>query len=399
MRILVTAQYFYPDPFHINSLVQDLVTRGHTVTVLTGQPDYATGTVPDEYKWLRKHHDRVGSAEVWRCPVIARRKGAIMRFFNYLSYMITGSIFALFHKFEPFDVIYVWGVSPITAALPAIVLKKRYKKPIFFYCLDLWPESMKAFKVGEKNPVFQAVRVFCKWIYKQFDQVAVTSKPFIEYIHTVNGYSPEKIVYLPQYGADQNLHKDLSSQDNGIVDFLFAGNIGFVQDIDKIIQATALIKDVPNFQVHIVGDGSAKEQFENLAQNLHLQDKIRFHGRVPASQMDEFYKLADACLLTLDGSSKIGDTLPVKMQGYMAAGKPVIAAVNGAGKEVIEESGCGLAVQAGDVPGLARIMKQFIFQPAQYSTCGAKGRDYFKKHFTKEEHLLTLTNCLRGMAK
>ena len=139
MRILVTAQYFYPDPFHITSLVQDLVSRGHEVTVLTGQPDYATGTIPAEYKWLRKHHDRVGSVEVWRCPVIARRKGPIMRFFNYLSYMLTSGTFALFHKFEPFDVIYVWGVSPITAALPAIMLKKRYKKPIFFYCLDFVP--------------------------------------------------------------------------------------------------------------------------------------------------------------------------------------------------------------------------------------------------------------------
>lgn len=399
MNILVVTQGFYPDTFHINQMVQDLVKRGHQITVLTGLPDYSTGRIPAEYKWFKKHHEFMGSVEVWRVLTIARRKGAVMRFLNYLSFMVTGSFFTLFHKFKSFDVIYVWGISPITAAVPAIMLKKRFKKPLFFYCLDLWPESLKAFNVSENNLIFKAVSSFTRWIYKQFDQVAVTSKPFIDYIHTVNGFPLEKIVYLPQYGADQNLHKDLGAQDNGITDFLFAGNIGFVQDIDKIIQAASFLKELPSFQVHIVGDGSAKKQFEVMTQDLHLQEKIRFHGRVPASQMDRFYKLADACLLTLNGNSKIGDTLPVKMQGYMAAGKPVIAAINGAGKEIIEESGCGLVVNAGDVAGLAHIMKQFISQPAQYKDCGEKGRAYFKAHFTKEDHLAKLETLLSEVAR
>ena len=395
MRILVVSSAFWTDNYHINQIVQDLAMRGHTVSVLTGQPDYATGKVPPEYKWLRKYHDFYGDVEVWRAPIIARRKGAFIRFLSYLSFIITGGMMALLKTWTSFDVIYVWGVSPITMAIPAILLKKRYKKPLFFYCLDLWPESMKAFHVREKNPIFQVVRLLCKWIYKHFDQVAVTSKPFMPYIHEVNGYPLEKMVYLPQYGADQYLVKNFTATDNGVADLLFAGNIGFVQDIDKIIEATALIKDLPGFCVHIVGDGSAKKQFESLAAQKGLGDKLIFHGRVPLAKMDEFYKLADACLLTLDGSSKIGDTLPVKMQGYMAASKPVLAAVNGAGKEVIEESGCGLAVNAGDVPGLARIMKEFIQNPTKYAACGAKGREYFKAHFTKGKHLDKLEKLLK----
>jgi len=399
MRILVVSSAFYPDNYHINQMVQDLAARGHIVKVLTGQPDYATGLVPKEYKWLRKYHDFLGNIEVWRAPIIARRKGAIMRFFSYLSFIITGGFWALFKKIPDFDVIYVWGVSPITMAIPAIILEKRYKKPLFFYCLDLWPESMKAFKVGEKNPVFKAVKILCKWIYKHFDTVAVTSESFIDYINTVNGYPREKIVYLPQYGADGYLAHDFTPQDNGIVDFVFAGNIGFVQDIDKIINATEKIKDISGFIVHIVGDGSARSKFENLTKSKHLENKIIFHGRVPLAKMDEFYKLADACLLTLDGSSKIGDTLPVKMQGYMAAGKPVIAAINGAGKKVIEESGCGLAVNAGDSEGLARIMKDFIENKGKYSACGQKGREYFKQNFTKEKHLKKLEGLLKNYEK
>ena len=397
MRILVVSSAFYPDNYPINQIVQDLAARGHTVYVLTGQPDYATGKIPSEYKWLRKYHSFVGPVEVWRAPIVARRHGAVMRFLSYLSFMITGGWLALFKKWPAFDIIYVWGVSPVTMAFPAVLLKKRYKKPLFFYCLDLWPESMKAFNVSEKNPVFQMVRVFCKWLYKHFDRVAVTSKPFIPYIHTVNGYPLEKITYLPQYGAEAYLQKDFTAADNGVVDFLFAGNIGFVQDIDKILEATSLMKETPGFCVHIVGDGAAKKQFEALAVKKKLENTITFHGRIPLAQMDEFYKQADACLLTLNGSNKIGDTLPAKMQGYMAAGKPVIAAINGAGKEVIEESGCGLVVSAGDVAGLARIMKEFIQHPAKYATCGEKGRAYFKAHFTQEKHFETLEKILKEL--
>ena len=210
---MVVSSAFYPDNYHINQMVQDLAAHGHTVKVLTGQPDYATGLVPKEYKWFRKYHDFLGPVEIWRAPIIARRKGAIMRFFSYLSFIISGSMLALFKKWPEFDVIYIWGVSPITMAIPAIFLKKRYKKPLFFYCLDLWPESMKAFKVREGNPVFKAVKILCKWIYKQFDIVAVTSEPFIDYINKVNGYPRKKIVYLPQYGADNYLEKDLTAKD------------------------------------------------------------------------------------------------------------------------------------------------------------------------------------------
>lgn len=396
MNILVVSQCFYPDNYHINHIVQDMCSRGHTVTVVTGKPDYATSRVPKEYKWFRKHHEYLGTVEVWRVPIFARRHGAIMRFFNYLSFIITGSIFCSFKNFNSFDVIYIWGASPITMAIPAIVLKYRYKKPIFYYCLDLWPESMKAFNVGEKNIVFRTVKILCKWIYSKFDKVAVTSKPFIEYIKTVNEYNKD-ITYLPQYGADEYLDKNFTTTDNGIVDFVWAGNIGYVQNIETLINAVEKIKDEPNFIVHIVGDGSAKKHYEELVNKKQLNNKIIFYGRVPFADMEKYYKLADACLLTLDGSNKIGETLPVKMQGYMAAGKPVIAAINGAGQQTIKESNCGLVVDYNDSEGLANIMLNFIKNKEKYSSCGENARKYFKENFTKEKHFEVLEQLLNHL--
>lgn len=402
MKIIIVTQCFYPDNYHINHIVQDMTQRGHQVTVVTGLPDYTTSKVPKEYKHFRHHHDYLGDVEVWRVPIIARRHGALMRFINYLSFIVSGSVFCALKKFQLFDLIYVWGATPVTMAIPAIVLKKRAHKPLFFYCLDLWPESLKAFHLTEANPVYKMVDRLCRWIYKNCDRVAVSSTPFFDYIEQVNRYPREKMFYLPQYGADEYLEKDLTAQDNGVVDFLYAGNIGTFQKLDCIIEAVEKIRDVPGYHVHFVGDGSTREQLEQMTREKYLEDKITFHGRVPFEKMEEYYCLADACLLTLDGSNKIGDTLPVKMQGYMAAGKPVIAAINGAGRQVIEQSGCGLCVAAGDAEGLARAMRQFAENPAQYAACGENGRSYFRTHFTKEQHFETLEaqlNALTGTTR
>lgn len=386
MKILIVTQNFYPDNFQVNDISKELCRRGHKVTVVTGLPDYSTNSIPKEYRFFRKRHENYESVEVYRVPIISRGRGALRRFINYLSFIVSGSCFALFKHIDEFDLIYVWETSPITMAIPAIVLKKKYKKPLFLYCLDLWPECMKAFKLTESNMVYRMVGKLCQWIFKQCDRVAVSSKPFFEYVEQINKYPREKMFYLPQYSEESYLNEDFNSVENDTIDFVYTGNIGFAQNLECIIEAVELLRNVEGFQVHFVGDGSAKQSLEQMAKEKQLGEKIVFHGRVPYEQIGEYYRLADACIITLDGSSKIGDTLPAKMQGYMAAGKTIIAAMNGAGKEVIEESGCGLCVSAGDSAGLADIMKSFILNPEKYKDCGDKGREYFLQEFTKEKH-------------
>jgi len=399
MKILIVTQNFYPDNFQINDISQELVRQGHEVTVITGLPDYATNRVPKEYKFFRKHSDELNGVKIYRVPIFARRQGAIMRFLNYLSFAISGSIFCATKKLKCFDVIYVWETSPITMAIPGIVLKYRYKKPLFLYCLDLWPECMKAFRVQENNPVYRMVNKLCQWIFSKCDRVAVTSKPFFEYIEHVNKYPRDKMFYLPQYNSEDYLDLDFSAEENGMIDFLYAGNIGYAQNLHCIIEAVEKLRNEPLLKVHFVGDGSAKKELEELVFDKGLADKILFHGRVLYEEMKEYYKLADACLLTLDGSNKIGDTLPVKLQGYMAAGKVVIASINGAGKEVINDSSCGLCCNAGDSDSLAELMSEFIYHGERYSLCGNNGRDYFKKNFTKKQHFETLLKELEFLMK
>ena len=398
MKILVVSQNYYPDNFRINDITAELVKKGHKVTVLTGLPDYTTGKIPEEYHFFRKRKEIIQGVRIYRVPTIARRRGAIFRGLNYFSFAFTGFVFCLFHKFEC-DVIYVYEPSPITMLYPALYLKKRYLKKVLLYCLDLWPESVKIFGIKEKSFLYKAIAKISRYLYQGCDQIAVSSKPFFKYLHQVNDIPYDKMCYLPQHAEDIYLDMNLQAIDNHCTDFVFTGNIGKAQDIECIIEAVEIIRGTPDFMVHLVGDGSHLESCKQMIKEKHLEDKFVLHGRHPIDQMPEFYRLADACLLTLKCDNFVGMTMPSKLQSYMAAGKPVIGAITGAAQEVIKESNCGLCVDASDAKGLAEMMKVFIQNPNAYKNCGENGRCYFKKNFTKAIFMDHLEELLSNLAK
>lgn len=115
--------------------------------------------------------------------------------------------------------------------------------------------------------------------------------------------------------------------------------------------------------------------------------------------MGRFYKMADACLISLKADNATGYTLPAKLAGYMAAGKPVVAMMDGSAKDVIEASGCGVCVRAGDIKALAKAMRSFIEEPGRFAECGEKGREYFKGHFQKGDCIRKLEALIDEMVK
>ena len=450
LRILVVTQCFYPDIYAVNDIVEEMVKRGHKVTVLTGLPDYTTSKIPPEYRHGKRRHEHYKGADVYRVQTVARHHGPIWRSLNYLSFVVTGSLRAWTQDFTKteagFDVIYVWEVSPVTMAVPAIRLAKRYRKPLFLYCMDIWPECVKAMGITESNPAFPIIHAWSRLIYNACDHIAVSSKPFFAYLEKMNRVPLSRMSYLPQYADDALLLSDFTKQPDGHADFLFIGNIGKAQKLDCLIRAMSVFKKreedssvAHKVTLHIVGGGSDEERIRGLAHRLGLMDRMRFYGPKPALEAAQYYKKADVCVLTLDGSTHIGDTLPGKLQTYMAAGKPVIAAANGATKEIIEESCCGICTPAGDDRALGEalldaaeaILKTEMTRSAQdgpsrddfsgktkegqrgddlsgtigdrrgaadFAAYGQNARTYFRAHFTKEKHFSELERLLYRMA-
>lgn len=400
MKILIVSQYYYPEQFQINEIAPELVRRGHEVTVVCGLPNYPKGkifegygTEDDRRKMVDEYYQRTG-VKVIHCVSAPRGHNPIQLIKNYWSFARESKKVV---RTLPgvYDVVLGYQLSPITSMLAALEYKKLHGTPVVFYTLDIWPVSAEAMLHGKKNPVYWWVERLSKRIYQGANRILVTSRPFIDYLHHTLDIPKERMAYLPQHAGTEMLDKDLQAEDNGVADFMFAGNLGKGQRVDVIVKAAALLGKRTDYKVHLVGDGRMRQELEQMVKENGLEENVVFYGNQKREDMPSFYKKADALLITLRGNNEVGNTMPGKLQMYMTTGKPILGAINGAAAEVIEEAHCGRCVNAGDYEGLAKLMKSFIEHPMDYNVCGENARQYFKKHFTLERYMNGLESELR----
>ena len=379
MKILVISQFYTPEPFRIGDICEGLAANGHEVTVLTSLPNYPHGEVYEGYE--NRLEEYVNGVKVIRCRARPRHKGTLNLGLSYLSYMMKAS-----HKVRKltadFDIVFVYQLSPVFMGIPAIKYKKKNKVPIYLYCLDVWPESIRDIFKSEKSIFYIIVKKISKYIYGAADLIGVTTKSFIGYLHEKCSVDIEKIKYLPQHAEDIYLNVPIKkSITNDTVNFSYMGNMSISQNLGIFLRAAAKL-DL-DFSIHFIGNGPAEDGLKRLALDLGLTDKVIFHGRHSIEEMPEFYKAADVCFLSLASDNAIGTTIPGKLQGYMAAGKPVLAAIEGPAEELIQVSCCGICLRPDDVDEVADGMRWFIQNRNHCEMLGKNGRKYFMEHFTK----------------
>ncbi len=393
MKILVVCQHYYPEPFRISDMCEELVRLGHEVTVITGVPNYPMGKIYDGYKKGKNRRENINGVDVHRCFTIGRRSGILFRVLNYYSFAISSKLYAMKMRDE-FDVVLAYQLSPVMMANAGVAYKKKHGKKLVIYTLDLWPESLAVGGIKAGSLPYKYFHGVSGKIYQTADEILVSSKKFINYFKEQFGISDEKLFYMPQYAEDMFSDIVSEKEDKPTVDLLFAGNVGKAQSIDTIIEAANLLKDKKELRFHIVGEGSELDNTKKLAQSYNLENVI-FHGRHPLEKMPAFYGKADALLVTLEKNPIISRVLPGKVQSYMAAGKPLIGAIDGAAKEVIEESGCGFAAEAENSEQLAGKIREFCALTAQRrETLGKNAREYYDRYFTKNIFMNTLLSHL-----
>lgn len=398
MNILVVSQYYYPEQFRVNDICEELARRGNTVTVLTGLPNYPKGEVYEGYRNGKNRKQTINGVNVVRCSMQPRKTGVVNLAINYVTYAVNASRMA--KKLQNvFDVVFVYQMSPVTMAFPAITVKKKFGIPIVLYCCDLWPASILDVNIKRDSILYKMVKRISSYIYNSCDEIIVTSPSFQDYLQIECAVKNVKMDFVPQHAEDTYTEDSCSAVDNGIVDFMFLGNIGLSQNCDCIIKAASLLdKELP-FKIHFVGAGSKLEDLKKMVDDYGLNEKVVFHGFQKMETLPGFYAMADACLLTLAYDSEVGLTIPAKLQGYMAAGKPVVAAISGDAKKIINESECGYQVEAGDYEGLAKIMLKVVNNPLQLREMGENGRMYFNKYFAKKPVIDKLEDKIKDCLK
>jgi glycosyltransferase involved in cell wall biosynthesis len=397
MKVLIVSQYFWPENFRINDLVRGLCQRGHSVTVLTGLPNYPEGRFFRGYGFFGKKREDYHGAQVVRVPMLPRGKGSGARLLlNYLSFAFFASLLAPFRCREEYDVIFVYEPSPITVGLPALLLRKLKKAPVAFWVQDLWPESLSATGAVRARWLLNLVERLVKFIYRGCDLVMVQSEAFVPSLEKL-GVNRERIAYFPNSAEDLYAPVALpqdAPERAGLPDgfrVMFAGNIGAAQDFPTIVASAELLRERKDIQWIILGDGRMKPWVAEQIRLRGLEPTFHLLGQRPAETMPRYFAHADLLLATLRREPIFAYTIPSKLQSYMACGRPVVAALEGEGGRIVEESGAGWAVPPEDPRALAdAVLAASALAQSERDAMGNRGEDFFREHFEREQLLSQL---------
>ncbi|MEB0146564.1 glycosyltransferase family 4 protein [Pseudomonas sp. CCC2.2] len=403
LRILVVTQYFWPENMRINDLVRDFTEKGHEVTVLTGLPNYPEGNIFDAYRSNPNDFKRYFNATVIRVPLIPRGKRSISLALNYLSFFISASLVGSIKlRNKKFDIIFVYAVSPIMAAIPAIIIGRLKKAPVFVWVLDLWPETLRAVGVLHNPTHLAAVGRMVSWIYNNTDYLLLQSHGFLENVrkYCTKEISSDRLVYFPSWAEDDFSSVALTAstlidRDDSVFTVVFAGNLGEAQDFPAVIDAAQTLAKQVAVRWVIVGDGRMSAWLAEQVEARGLGNVLLL-GRHPLEAMPGLFACADALLVSLKTNDVFEKTIPGKVQAYLASGRPLLGMINGEAARVIDESGAGLICASGDAEGLARITLQLANTTQERRTeMGDSGREYYLKNYSKPTLLARLENLFR----
>lgn len=409
MRLLVVSQYFWPENFRVNELVAELVTRGHEVTVLTGRPNYPDGKIFEAYKADPASFAEYAGATVVRVPMRPRGKGRIRLALNYLSFVFWATLLGPWLlRGRPFDSIFVFATSPVTAALPAMLLRRIKRAPLALWVLDLWPETLCAVGVVRSPMLLRWVGVLVSFIYRRCDRILVQSKAFFPNIEHWAGdasraeYCPNWVEKMYEQGAASAPAEPAAEvrAHMGKFNVMFAGNIGDAQDFPAILDAADLLRERGDVRWLVVGDGRAMDWVRAEIDRRGLQESVVLLGRHAPERMPEFFCAAGALLVSLRADPVFAMTIPGKVQTYLASGVPLLGMLDGEGARVIEEAGAGLVCPSGDGHLLAQRVEQLLqLTEDERGEMGRRGQAYCRREFGREMLITRLEGTLSDMAE
>ncbi|MDP2820535.1 MAG: glycosyltransferase family 4 protein [Polaromonas sp.] len=385
MRVLVLSQYFWPETFRITEVVQSLRDTGCAVTVLTGQPNYPDGVVPPGYSAAALRTQIRDGLTIHRVPLVPRGSGSALRLaLNYLSFVVSAAVFGPWLlRGQRVDAILVYAPSPILQVIPAVWLRWIKGAKLVTWVQDLWPESLSATGFVRNQKVLGAVSAIVRWIYRKNDLLLVQSQAFVEPVVRMAGCTP--VAYHPNPGELAFSKPDTDSacplQLEPGFNVVFAGNLGTVQALDTVLAAAQLLREESDVRFVLVGSGSRSEWLQQETRRLGL-DNVGMPGRYPPSDMPGILAQASAVLVSLVRDPIMSQTVPSKVQAYLAAGRPIIASLDGEGARVVVESGAGVACPAEDAQALAEAVIQLRDAlPEERQRMGKCGSLYYEQHF------------------
>ena len=401
MHILLIHQAFAaldePGGTRHHELARYLAQKGHKVTVIASPVSYLTGN--GQQKRVRKQVDDLGVTIIRSYTLPVLHRSFVWRILSFLSFMVSSFINGLFVR----KVDLVWGTTPPIFQGPTAWLLARLKgTPFLLEVRDLWPAFAVAVGVLKNKTLIRLSEWLERFLYKHADLVMVNSPGYIDHVKTRGA---REVALIPN-GADPEMFDPADDgaafrQAQGLEDqfmVLYAGAHGLSNDLNVVLDAVALLKDNPAIRIVLLGDGKEKPRLETRAAEMGLSN-VLFLPPIPKAEMPEALAAADACLAILKPIELYKTTYPNKVFDYMAAGKPVILAIDGVVRKVVEDAQAGIPVTPGDPEALANAITDLASNPAKCRKMGKNGRLAIENQFSRIELAEKFTALLEIMRR
>jgi len=373
----------------MTQLAEDLAALGHQITVITSMPHYDAGRIWDEYRGKLIQCDRHGPINVYRLYLyVPNDRGRFLgRLLNYASFntlsAVTGTLV------RQHDIVLVPS-PPLTNGLSADLISRLRRIPFVYNVQDIWPDVVIRAGVMTNPRTIAFFRGLERYVYRRAAAVTVISEGFRQNL-LAKGVSSSKIKVIPNFFDTEFVrplprHNSFSS-DNRLDDkfvVLFAGNVGYSQGLETVLDAAQQLTDLQDLLFLIVGNGVAKAGLETYAQERGLQN-VCFLPFQPHEVLPKMYASSDICLVPLR-KGFTNESVPCKVFTIMASGRPMIASVDEGSDtwELVEQAQCGLCVPPENPHALAKAIRTLCADPALRERLGRNGREHVVQHYTRQ---------------
>lgn len=358
-RLLVVCQHFWPENFRLNDICDGFVEHDIDVDVLCGEPNYPKGEWFEGYGMFKRRIEEHNGVTIYRCPEIRRKNNTSIRIFlNYISFPVTSSFTVRKLYKNKYDKVFIYSLSPVYMGRAGLKIAKKQKIESVTYVLDLWPENLYSV-IPFKNKLIRKIlyNTSTKY-YKRTDKLICLSEKAKEILMERTGKSEDKFLVMPQccekFYETPIRDEALVARFPDSFNVVFAGNISPAQDFPVMIEAARLLREREvDVRFIIVGDGMSRADVEREVAEKGLSDCFFFEGSHPAEEVPRYTYIADALIACLTKSPLLDCTIPAKVMSYIAAGKPIVLAMDGEANRTVNEYGCGFATESGNAALLA----------------------------------------------
>jgi len=411
MKILYVSQYFPPEmgapAARAAELSRHWAAAGHEVTVLTGFPNHPTGVVPPEYRdkfrrvVVHEQTDGVSVVRTWLLPFPNRK--AHERILNYSSFCASAASTGLFLS-RPDVVI---ATSPqLLVGLSGWWLARWKRVPFVFEVRDLWPESLAAVGMGDRNSLLhRALAKIAGFLYHHSNRVVVVTSAFEE--HLVEHWRvPRERISVIENGVETQLftpepatalRRELGLEGKFVVSYI--GTMGIAHGLETIIAAATQLRDTnPGIVFLMLGEGADKDRIVALAREHGLHN-LRFVGQQPRERIPAYICASDVCLVLLKKTDLFKTVIPTKMLEFMSCARPVILGVDGQARMILEEARGGLVIEPENSDALVKAIRCLGANRKLAHELGQSGREHivlnFSRRQTAEKYIQVLERLLK----